>query len=213
MRNSSRIARKMLMQESEDPSRLLYTHIALVMVESTPKGHEERRLLVDDWPGILDGWCDRSAFRREGRSDGMFSRERFGAVRPGSDLGDHGVRTQPHDRVVRLLNEERRICREPTLRAHTNRGVDRRCHGPTVSTATEAIASRPGRGLQGATRRRRNRRADRRSPHMTEERPPSRSRSALPPVGIGGSMARPSTRGEPSPAPRAPIWKRVARSE
>ena len=82
----------MLMEQSKDASRLLSAHLALVMIESTPQGHEKPRLLVDHRPDVLDGWCDRRAFRGERRSDGMLERERLGAMRTGSDLGDHGVR-------------------------------------------------------------------------------------------------------------------------
>ena len=86
VRNCSRVPRKMLMEESEDPARLRRAHFALVMVESMPQGHEKCGALVDNRPDVLDRWCDRRASRGQRRRNGMFQRERLGAVRTGSDL-------------------------------------------------------------------------------------------------------------------------------
>jgi hypothetical protein len=61
----------MLMEQSEDPSRLLRGDVALVMIESTPKSHEKRCLLVDNRRDVINGWCDWRASRGECRRNAV----------------------------------------------------------------------------------------------------------------------------------------------
>ena len=102
-------------------------------VESLPQRHDETRFLVNRYASARHGTRYLAADRDEFKRDFVLQANVVSGVWSCSNLGDDRLRTQPHHRVVRLMNNERSV-RENTERRSRRYGCGHvGSHGPTFS--------------------------------------------------------------------------------
>jgi hypothetical protein len=93
---------------------------SVALVEALPQRDDESRFLVVQRRDVRERRRNGRPALREAQRDGVFTGQSIVAVGPLPDLGDDRVRTQPHNRVVDLLQNDGVTRREAALRGNTD---------------------------------------------------------------------------------------------